>query len=111
MRKDSSYYSQVAHACDSLLREHPVSSSNSVTLYEGMTFPFTLKLSGNDKSLPKIIRALHPDCILISSNRVVIDILPLPHGGFGVIWRQDDLKTNQWILQSNGETVYQESKL
>jgi hypothetical protein len=113
MRKDLSYYSQVAHACDSILQHHPVTASNSVTRY-GEVLPFTLSLSGSDTSLPKIIRALHPDDILVSSNRIFIDIPPERMGGFGVSWGQNELQTNQWILQSHaegpGEIVYQENR-
>ncbi|MDB6020809.1 MAG: hypothetical protein JWQ04_666 [Pedosphaera sp.] len=114
MDKDITYYTEVAHACDLLVRQHPVSSTNSVELYKGMVLPFTLRLSGQDASLPKIIKALHPQEILVSSNRLVITIPPERMGGFDVFWKQDDLQTNQWILESNveglGKIVYQETK-
>jgi len=112
MGKDTKYYAQVAHACDSLFQQHPVSSNNSVALYPGMVLPFTLRLSGQDASLPKIIRALHPNEILVSSNRIYIEIPPERMGGFSVIWERTGQNTNQGILQANGkgfdETVYQE---
>jgi hypothetical protein len=115
MGKDKTYYSDVAHACDLILHQHPVRSNDTVTLYEHMTLPYTIKLSGCDTSLPKIIKALHPDSILVSTNRVFIDIPPERMGGFGVIWEQDETRSNYWTLKSNGDglvkTVYEELKL
>jgi len=114
MGKDAAYYTEVAHACDSIMVQHPPSSTDSVTLYAHMVLPYTLKLSGSDPSLPKIIRALHADHILVSTNRVFIDIPPERMGGFGVIWERDEMRTNYWTLQSNGDglvkTVYEESR-
>jgi hypothetical protein len=114
MGKDAAYFTEVAHACDSIMVQHPPSSTDSVTLYGHMVLPFTLKLSGSDPSLPKIIRALHADHILVSTNRVFIDIPPERMGGFGVIWERDEMRTNYWTLQSNGDglvkTVYEESR-
>jgi len=114
MHKDAGYYSEIAHACDSIMVQHPPSSTDSVTLYGHMVLPFTLKLSGGDPSLPKIIRALHADHILVSTNRVFIDIPPERMGGFGVIWERDEMRANYWTLQSNGDglvkTVYEESR-
>ena len=114
MGKDVAYFTEVAHACDSIMAQHPPSSTDSVTLYGHMVLPYTLKLSGSDPSLPKIIRALHADHILVSTNRVFIDIPPERMGGFGVIWERDEMRTNHWTLQSNGDglvkTVYEESR-
>ena len=114
MGKDVAYFTEVAHACDSIMVQHPPSSTDFVTLYAHMVLPYTLKLSGSDPSLPKIIRALHADHILVSTNRVFIDIPPERMGGFGVIWERDEMRTNHWTLQSNGDglvkTVYEESR-
>ncbi len=112
--KGIGYYSEVAHACDSVLQQHQVSSNDTVTLNSGMVLPYTQKLSGSDASLPKIIGALHPSEILVSSNRVFIEIPPERMGGFAVIWERDEMRTNYWALQSNGDglvkTVYEESR-
>jgi hypothetical protein len=42
----------------------------------------TAKLSGRDATLPKIIRALRADMILISKNHVAIEVPPEKMGGF-----------------------------
>ena len=94
MAKDKAYFSEVAHACDSILRHHPVSSNDTVTLYGHMSLPYTMKLSGHDGSLPKIIKRLHPDMVLISTNRVLIDIPPERMGGFVITWEADHLHSN-----------------
>jgi hypothetical protein len=115
MHRDIRYYSEVAHACDAIMAQHPASSTDSVALSGHMVLPYTLKVSGSDPSLPEIIRALHADHILVSTNRVFIDIPPERMGGFGVIWERDEMRTNHWTLQSNGDglvkTVYEESRL
>jgi hypothetical protein len=114
MGKDTAYYTEVAHACDLIMQQHPVSSNDTITLYSHMVLPYTMKLSGRDTSLPKIIRALHPDMILVSTNRVWIEIPPERMGGFVITWERDDMRTNYWALQSNGDglvkTVYEESR-
>jgi len=114
MGKDTAYYTDIAHACDLVLQQHPVSSNDTVTLYSHMSLPYTKKLSGEEASLPKIIRALHPDEILVSSNRVWIEIPPERMGGFVITWEPGDMHTNYWALQSNGDglvkTVYEESR-
>lgn len=114
MGKDAAYYTDVAHACDVVLKGHPVISSNAVAHYQGVALPYTLKLSGDDISLPAIIRALHPDTILVSSNLVWIEIPPERRGGFILTWEPDYMRTNFWALQSNGDgsvkTVYEENR-
>lgn len=115
MRKDSAYYSQVAHACDEIMQQHPVLGfNNSVTVTSNIVLVDTLRLSGRDPSLPQIIRALHPDRIVISANRVFIDIPPERGRGFGLIWEHGDLATNNWVLQTAGDglvkTVYSERR-
>lgn len=114
MSKDNTYYSEVARACDSILNQHPVSSNDIVKLHGQMMLPYTIRLSGRDASLPKIIKALHPDSILVSTNRVFIDISPERAGGFGVLWEQDEMRSNYWILKSSGDgmvkTVYGERR-
>jgi hypothetical protein len=112
--KSTSYYSEVAHACDSVLQQHPVSSKDTATFNSGMVLPYTLSISLGDVSLPKIISALHPDMILVSTNGVWIEIPPGRTGGFAVTWGPDNLRTNHWALQAGGDglvkTVYEESK-
>jgi hypothetical protein len=114
MGKDAVYYSKVANACDLIMRQHPVSSNDTVTLYGDMVRPYTIKLSVHDSTLPRIIRGLYPDMILVSSNGVSIEIPPEHMGGFVVGWGPDDMRTNYWALWSNGDglekTVYEERR-
>ena len=101
--KDAAYYTEVAHACDSIMVQHPPSSTDSVTLYAHMVLPYTLELSGSDPSLPKIVRASYGYHILVSTNRVFIDIPPDDWVGFGVVretWRDAD-----GLLDFAGRTV------
>jgi hypothetical protein len=115
MAEDKTYFAEVAHACDSILREHPVTSKDTVTLFGHLSLPDTVKLSAQDSSLPKVIRALHPDMILVSTNRVFIEIPPERMGGFTIAWKQDDMRSNYRVLQSNGDglvkTVYEENEI
>lgn len=114
MSKDRAYFSQLAHACDSILQQQPVSSKDTVTLYPGMVLSNTMKLSGHESSLPKIISRLHPDMILVSTNSVFIEIPPERMGGFGISWEKDDMRSNYWTLESNGDgqmkKVYEERR-
>jgi len=79
-----------------------------------MTLSYTIKLSGREPSLPKIIKALHPDMVLVSTNRVFIEIPPERMGGFGINWEPDDTRSNYWTLESNGDglvtSVYAERR-
>lgn len=112
MGKGSAYYTQIAHACDSIIMQHPVNAADSVSLYSHAVLPYTIRLSGFDASLPKVIRALHADMILVSTNRVLIEVPPEKMGGFVITWKPDDIRSNFWVLQSNGDglvnTVYEE---
>jgi hypothetical protein len=114
MGKGSTYYLQVAHACGSIIAQHPVNATDSVTLYSHMVLPCTIKLSGSDASLPKIVRVLHADMILVSTNRVLIEVPPEKMGGFVITWEPDDIRGNYWVLQSNRDglvnTVYEENR-
>lgn len=99
--KDTNYYAQVAHACDLLQVQHPANPANS------------LEISGHDASLPKIIKSLRPDRVLISSNKVVIQIPPYDMGGFALIWAESDIQSNQWNLYTLArgmEIFFQEPK-
>ena len=64
-----------------------------------------MKIPGSDRNIPNIIRRLHPDYILVGTNHVSVFIPPEKMGGFGVIWMQDELQTNRWILQTDGDGV------
>jgi len=103
MHRDANYYAEVAHACDFILQHRPVTSNDVVRLPGTRTLPFRLKIPGNDPALPKIIRRLNPDFLLVGTNHVSLFIPPEKMGGFGVIWTQDELQTNRWILQADGD--------
>ena len=109
MGRSTQYYSEIAAACDFVLRQYPVSSNDSPVLIQG-----ALPISGSDVKLPEVIRSLHPDFLLVSSNSVYIWILPERMGGFGVIWEHDKMRPNHWTLQSNGDglqkIVYEAAK-
>jgi hypothetical protein len=91
-----------------------VTSNDSVRLTRNIISPFTRKLSGKDVSLPKIIRQLHPDFILVRSNSVSISVPPDRTGGFAVLWAPDERQTNLWRLEvgieGEASTLYQETK-
>ena len=115
MHRDAAYYAQVAHACDLIRQQHPVSPHDSVTFSRDMVLPYTLKLSGRDPSLPKIIRALHANPILVSTNRVWMKVAAeWGRAGFGLTWEQDGMATNDWVLSTAAEglykTVYEEPR-
>jgi hypothetical protein len=115
MHRDTAYYTQVAHACDVIKQQHPVSPYDSVTLSSGLVLPYTLKLSGGDPSLPKIIRALHANPILVSTNRVWMKVAAeWGRAGFGLIWEREEMVTNNWALSTAAEglskTVYEEPR-
>ncbi len=112
MHRSTGYYSQIAHACDSVYQQHPVSSNNIVRFTRLIVVPFRIRLSGNDPSLPRAIKQLNPDWVMVGTNFVSLGIPPERMGGFGVIWKQ--LGQKQWALQADGDgvltTVYQERR-
>jgi hypothetical protein len=114
MRQGTNYYSKMAQACDLVLKQHRPTAADSVQLYEGMILPCTLRISNDDQTLPKIIRKLQPVEVLVSTNRVWMEIPPERMGGFGLVWEQDDLQSNVWNLYASAEgpkeIVYQKKK-
>jgi hypothetical protein len=90
--KDQQYYSEFARACDSMLSQHPVGTNESI------------RISGDDLSLPKIVRDLQPkpSRVTISSNRVHI-MAGVSRPGFGIEWQQDEMRTNVWVLRTAAE--------
>lgn len=109
-RQSSSYYSQLAHACDSLLQQHKAFSKHAMTPSQDLSAAWmdannvlwdAVKILGNDPSLPKPVRSLHAKRILIEPNRVLIEIGLRPD--FVIIWGRDEMQTNTWTLVTNGE--------
>jgi hypothetical protein len=94
-KKDQQYYAEIARACDSLLQQHSTFSKHTETQNSKNDFLWIdasnvvwnqIILSGHDPSLPKTIRALNPNKILIAPNHVCIWIGDRPDftiGGTG----------------------------
>ena len=99
MSKDNAYYFQVARACDAILQQHPIGSSG-LQPYSGL--PGSFSLSAQAASLPAPIRALHPDTIILSTNRVYVGF-GVGRLAWGIIWEQDEDRTNSWTLDTNAD--------
>ena len=111
--KNSSYYRQFAAACDSLLQHRPIGTNDWVYEHGRRSLENSIEVSAKDPSVPKIIRALDPEKIVLSSNRVFIGV-GVGRGGFGIIWAQDK-GPNGWSLRTCAEnlekTHYETTKL
>jgi hypothetical protein len=122
--RDSAYYSRLAHACDSVLQQHPQFAKHSQG--SGKQLPASMlwmdandvlweqvRLSPQDPSLPDAVRALHPDEILLAPRRVFLGF-GVGRVGWSIIWEQDEIQTNTCTLQSNAEglvkKVYAEAR-
>jgi hypothetical protein len=103
IHRSPAYYGEFAHACDNVLREHPVHSNDVVTLLRHYRIPFRRQIPGNDKSLPGIIRRLRPEWVMVGSNFLSVSIPPDRMGGFGIIWHPSFIQPNQWDLEIGGE--------
>jgi hypothetical protein len=122
--QDSAYYSRLAHACDSVLQQHPQFTKHSQA--SGKQLPALMlwmdandvvweqvRLSPQDASLPDAVRVLHPDEVLLAPKRVFLGF-GVGRVGWSIIWEQDEIQTNTWTLQSNAEglvkKVYAEAR-
>jgi hypothetical protein len=88
--KSDDYYAELTKACDAMLFEHPLGTNSFV------------EISINDPKLPRIIRDLQPNKITVQPRRVWI-----LHGGsirFGIVWEQDESRTNLWELNTACES-------
>jgi hypothetical protein len=101
VRKDTNYYAQIGRACDLILQQHPLGTNIGQTM------------SGSDKTVPQIIRDLHPRQIVISSEPSSV-WFPVGQGrlAFGVAWEHRG--SNFWVLKTIAEnretTVYTETR-
>ena len=88
---DRQYYSQLASACDSLLAHAPLIDPAEQRRFARET-----------NSLPSIIRELHPYCIGVHTNVVLIRC---EEGQLScsITWRQSDSDTQLWILGAETE--------
>lgn len=117
---EPSYYSGLARACDAVLRQHPdfvrhtAATTNSIIWMDANNTAWDqTRVTSNDSSLPDVVRALHPNEILLAPHRVFMGF-GVGRIGWAVIWEQDDTQTNRWRLQSNRDglvkTVYEERR-
>ena len=96
--QDQKYYSEVARACDLMLKQHPLGTNESVYV------------DGRDTSVPSAIRHLRPSGITISTNRVHVMV---GVRDFGMSWEAQEGGTNSWALNvypEPGKVLYVETK-
>jgi len=101
--KDATYYREFATACDSLSQQHPVGTNDWIYRNGLRSLENSIQLSGRDPSLPKMIRTLDPENVVLSSNRVFIGV-GVGRGSFGIIWSQDK-GSNGWTLRTCAENL------
>jgi hypothetical protein len=83
------YYADVADGCDALLAASNITSDKR-------------KIAGDDRSLPPVLRDLHPAYVLVSTNSVGLRI-KTRLGPYWVGWIQSDLDRTTWQLKINAE--------
>lgn len=83
--RQTSYFAEVAHACDSLLTAH-----------QGMTNRF-LKLAGNAQSLPDAVRRLNASEVRVYPNRVWIGF-DAEKDAFAILWEAQSDDPQSWTL-------------
>src|SRR5689334_17377701 len=55
MHKSQRYYTELAHACDTVIQQHPLGTSATILQISGTTNTWAfIKIPGTDPSLPKI---------------------------------------------------------
>jgi len=90
MGKDQRYYSDLARACDLVLQQHPLGTNATTLPIVDSDVPYVfIRIPGHDRSLPRIIRDLDPESVIVSSNRVHISV-GVGRGGFGITWEPHD---------------------
>jgi hypothetical protein len=107
--RSGGYYSSIASGCNSVLNAHHVTSNDVVSWTSDATARYELKLPGDDRSLPSIIRRWNPDFVLVGTNYVVVAIPPERMGGFAIVWTQQGQQTDHWVLRAGDDeltTVY-----
>ncbi len=88
VRQPPSYYSNLAYACDAVLRAQPVPQDSL----------YFVKLG--ESSLPKLITDLHPREVVLTSTTVSIGY-SAGNDGFWIGWGPDEGNTNLWTLEAN----------
>ncbi len=87
-RQPPSYYSNLAYACDAVLRAQTVPQDSL----------YFVKLS--ESSLPKLITDLDPRELVLTSTSVSIGY-SAGNDGFWIGWGPDETNTNLWTLEAN----------
>jgi hypothetical protein len=109
--RSSAYYTDLAQACTLVMLQHRPTTNDSAKLAGAGTLHSTIKLSGTDPTLPKIIRELQAEYVLVSTNRMCIS--GPGRDRFGVTWESDGERTNRWLLQAGGDaplvTLYEQT--
>lgn len=82
-----SYYSNLAYACDAVLRARPLP-------HDSLCF-----VSLRESSLPKLITGLHPRELVLTSTSVSIGY-STDNKGFWIGWGPDETNTNLWTLEA-----------
>jgi hypothetical protein len=92
MDKGQKYYVELSRACDTVLQQHPRGTNEFIAL------------SGEDASLPSVIRDLHSNRITVENQRLWM-VIGGSRDGFGVAWERDESRMNLWrlIVYPDGE--------
>jgi hypothetical protein len=95
--QDQRYFAQVAGDCDLILRQHPLGSAGLRGLPDWPDW-FTVSV----ESLPATVGPLHPQAIMVTTNRIWIGFRGRGDLDWGVMWGRSDhpAYTNTWVLRS-----------
>lgn len=91
MHRDQGYFAQVADGCEQLRQQSYIADGKD------------LRISGDDRSLPDILRELKARSFLVRANGVYAQIGPERAGGFELAWEQDEHDRSMWSLFTNGD--------
>jgi hypothetical protein len=90
--RQATYFAELGHACDSLLKEH-----------QGITNR-VLKLAGNESSLPEAVRVLRADEVRVYANRVWIGF-DADKDSFAVLWEAQADDPKSWVLMTDFDGI------
>lgn len=98
--QDNGYYSQVAEACEAILRQHPAPFVG-LSPDPDPARPGYFRVPADD-ALPRILGALAPDVLSISTNSAYVGFGGVARLHWGIVWLQDEDSSNCWTLISVG---------
>jgi len=111
--RGADYYSELARAADVLIVQH----TNFIKVSDTTNAPsqwspkwinanevavYQIKLPTTDPALPRLIRDLNPEEILLAPNRVYMGF-GVSRAHWAIIWERDEIQTNTWVLSTNGD--------